>query len=160
MHLARINRKLAMALAVGVLAAMAGASAASATPVDSVTLSPPGDVSFGNAWVASSGATTGGDFDWNQAGANTNPRLMNGYIYIHRQNGLQARVQIQLYDDATNHNLVATRNGGTKTGTGAFLDTFPINVGGVAGTTSHAHINLQEFQGGNWVTVATSIQNL
>src|SRR5262249_34516732 len=72
MHLARINRKLAMALAVGVLAAMASASAASATPIDSVLLAPPGDVSFGNAWVAGSGATTGGDLDWNQSGTNTN----------------------------------------------------------------------------------------
>jgi hypothetical protein len=153
MLLTRITRALATAMSIGVVAAMATAAAASAAPIDPVLLSA-GNVSFGNAF-ANSDPTLAGDFDWNlAANGTTTGRLMNGNIYI--ENSLDAaRMVIEYYDDAVNHNLIATREGGKKVGTGVFVNTFPITVGGVNGDITHAHVLLQKKvnNAGPWITV-------
>lgn len=69
-------------------------------------------------------------------------------------------MQIVHYSDAAHTNLIATRDGGIKDGTGAFLDVFPIVLGGVNSTATHVHVNLQKRIGGVWTTVASSVEDL
>ena len=115
------------------------------------------------ARTAAGNATGSPILDWNNPfGSNlTTPRLTApGNLYIENANGVEARMQIVHYSNAAHSSLIATRNGGTKVGTGAFLDVFPITLGGVNSTATHVHVNLQKRIGGVWTTVSTSIEDL
>jgi hypothetical protein len=162
MHLStRFTRIMAAAMSVAALA-VAGAGSASAAPLDPVGPLNNGNVGYGTSWAG--GLATGSpNLDWNNvAGSNlTTPRLIApGNLYIENANGVEARLQIVHYSDAAHTSLIATRDGGTKVGTGKFLDVFPIVLGGVNSTATHVHINLQKKIGGTWTTVATSIEDL
>jgi hypothetical protein len=162
MHLStRITRTVAAALSVAALAAV-GAGSASAAPTDPVGALNNGNVGYGTSWAG--GATGGaGVLDWNNpAGSNlTTPQLIApGNLYIENANGVEARMQIVHYSNAAHSSLIAPRNGGTKVGTGAFLDVFPITLGGVNSTATHVHVNLQKKIGGVWTTVSTSVEDL
>jgi hypothetical protein len=135
------------------------ASTASATPIDDVLLDNGAELSFGNSWNGGA-ATLGGDFDWNLSGGLTTGRLTNGNLYIENSTA-HARVQIEYYkDSAHTDGVVATRDGGEKIGTGAFLNTFPITVGGVNCDCTHSHLNLQKLINGQWKTVDTELEYL
>ena len=157
MQLTRISRTMAMAFAV--LAVMVGASAASAAPLDNVQINA-GVVSFGNAWAPGTGATTPGILDWQSVGPNTTPRLSAGNLYVANAAGRVFRVEMEVYNNAASHTLVATNAGAPHTGTGAKPDVFPITLGAVTGPDTHAHIYIQERIGGVWTNVGLpSIQN-
>lgn len=157
----RITRMTAAAMSVAALAAVSAGSA-SAAPLDPVGPLNNGNVAYGTGWAG--GLATGApNLDWNNlAGSNlTTPRLIApGNIYIENAAGVEARMQLVHYRDAAHSSLIATRDGGTKVGTGAFLDVFPIVLGGVNSTAAHVHVNLQKKIGGNWTTVASSIEDL
>ena len=120
------------------------------------------NVGYGTSWAG--GAAGGaGILDWNNpVGSNlTTPQLIApGNLYIENTNGVEARMQIVHYSDAAHSSLIATRNGGTKVGTGAFLNVFPVTLGGVNSTATHVHVNLQKRIGGAWTTVASSVEDL
>lgn len=157
MQLTRISRVMAMAIAV--LALMAGASAASAAPLDNVQNNA-GNVSFGNAWKAGTGATTPGVLDWNLAGGNTMPSLSAGNLYVANASGRTFRVALEVYDNVASHTLIATNAGAAHMGTGAKPDVFPITLGAVNSTGTHVHAKIQERIGGVWTDVGLpSIQN-
>jgi hypothetical protein len=158
----RISRTMAAAMAVVALAVAGTAGSASAAPIDPVAALNAGAVGYGSSW---SGGLARGNatLDWNNPlGTNsTTPRLIApGNLYIENAAGLQARMQIVHYTDATETTVIATRDGGTKTGTGAFLDVFPIVLGGVASTSPHVRINLQTRGALGWTTVATGTEDL
>ena len=162
MHLStRFTRTMAAAMAIAALG-VAGTGSASAAPLDPVGPLNNGNVGYGTSWAGGS-ATGSPTLDWNNpVGSNlTTPQLTApGNLYIENAAGVQARMQIVHYSDAAHTSLIATRDGGTKVGTGAFLDVFPIVLGGVNSTATHVHVNLQKKIGGVWTTVATSVEDL
>ena len=158
----RISRTMAAAMAVAALAVAGTAGSASANPIDTVGPLNNGNVGYGNGW-AGGNVTGSANLDWNNPfGSNlTTPRLTAPRQHLHRERArVEARMQIVHYSDAAHTSLIATRDGGTKTGTGAFLDVFPVVLGGVTSTATHVHVNLQKRIGGVWTTVATSIEDL
>ena len=158
----RITRTMAAAMSVAALAVAVGAGSASAAPLDPVAALNNGNVGYGTSWAAGN-ATGSPILDWNNpVGSNlTTPRLTApGNLYIENAPGVQARMQIVHYSDAAHTNLIATRDGAIKTGSGQFLDVFPIVLGGVNSTATHVHINLRKNIGGVWTTVATGIEDL
>lgn len=158
MHLTRISR--AMATAIAVVAVMASASVASATPFDNVQIND-GSVSFGNAWKAGTGATLPGVLDWNLVGGNTMPNLSAGNLYVAPgASGRTFRVEMEVYSDAVGHTLIATNAGLPHMGTGAKPDVFPITLGAVNSTGTHVHLNIQERIAGVWTNLGLpNIQN-
>jgi hypothetical protein len=162
MHLStRITRTMAAAVAAASLAAAVGAGSASAAgPIDPVAALNNSNVAYGTSWAGGLASGTP-DLHWNQNGNLTTPRLVApGNLYIENTFGLEARLQIQHYSDAAHTNLIATRDGGTKVGTGGFLDVNPIVLGGVTSTATHVHINLQKKIGGVWTTVSAGSEDL
>jgi hypothetical protein len=166
MRLKRINRAVAMAVAAAALALAASASTALASDPSPVLLDDGAQLSFGNSWgslpTGGLAATLSGDFTWSpDANGNTTGRLTNGNIYI-EDSRAHARIEIDYYPDAFHGSdpPVASREGGEKIGTGVFLNTFPITVGGVNCACTHAHVNLQKKVAGVWTTVDTEYVNL
>ena len=86
--------------------------------------------------------------------------MTDGNLYI-ENSFAHARVQLEYYAAAGHTgDPIATREGGEKIGTGAFLNTFPITVGGVNCDCTHIHVNLQKLVNGTWTTVDTEIEDL
>jgi len=161
MHLStRFTRTVAAAMSVAALAVSVGAGSASAAgTVDPVGPLNSAEVGYGNGWA--NGLVTGSaNLEWNESGGSTTPRLVApGNIYI-ENSMVETRMQIVHYSDAINHTYIATRDGGSKVGSGGFLDAKPIVLGGVTSTAKHVHVNLQKKINGVWTTVATSIEDL
>jgi hypothetical protein len=164
MHLStRITRTVAAAMSVAALAVSIGAGSASAAPLDPVGPLNNGNVGYGTSWAGGS-AVGSPTLDWKNiplGSVFTQPTLLSGgNLYIENTAGVEARMQIVHYSDAAHSSVIATRDGGTKVGTGAFLNVFPINLGGVNSTSPHVHVNLQKKVNGLWTTVATSVEDL
>ena len=96
--------------------------------------------------------------DWRQAGLMTNPQL-DATLFIENSTDTY-RVAIDHYPSATDHSSVITRNGGDKTGSGGFLDTFPILLGGVSSSDTHVHIRIEKLGPNSYQTVATDYEDL
>jgi hypothetical protein len=145
------------AAATTAIALAATAGPAMAAPTDPVLLNN-AELAFGTTFVGND-ATVGGTLDWNQSGATTTPRL-TGNLYIQNAAGVESRMVIEHYPSATDHSTHIDRQGGTKIGTGVFLNAFSVLVGGVNSTYTHVHVLLQKKEAGVWRTKATSIQSL
>jgi hypothetical protein len=137
--------------------ALAGAFVTTASAsASTVQLDDGAALSFGNNWSGGA-ASLPGDFNWNPLGGLTTGRLENGNLYIENSTE-HARLQVEYYEDSAHTGgVVATRNGGEKIGTGVFLNTFPITVGGVNCDCTHGHVNLQKKIAGQWTTVDTQL---
>ena len=159
----RITRMTAAAMAAASLAAAVGAgSAAAAGPTDPVAALNNGNVAYGTSWAG--GLASGTPIlEWNRNGNQTTPRLVApGNLYIENAFGLEARMQILHYPNVFHGASapIATRDGGTKVGTGGFLDVNPIVLGGVTSTATHVHLNVQKKIGGVWTTVSAGVEDL
>jgi len=153
----RIKRTLAAASAVAALAAAAIAGPAAAAPTDSVKINA-GNVGFGTSFSGHK-VTSGGTLDWRQSGSDTDPQL-SGTLFIEDSTETY-RVAIDHYPSATDHSSVITRNGGDKTGSGGFLDTFPILLGGVTSTDTEVVVRIEHKLGpNNYETVASETEDL
>ena len=139
MHRPRITRSLATALAVTALSVTAAAPAM-ALPVDSVSIDT-AKVDLGSSWAGGS-PTSGASLDWSNVNGAT---CLTGNIYMKNAAGLSAKVELEIYDDAT-HAVgelpLATTKSTKKTAVGSALNVFPINVPCINSPGTHAHVRL------------------
>ena len=140
MHRPRIIRSLATALAVGALGVGAAATPALALPTDSVTIDT-AKVDFGNSW-AGGAPTSGATLEWSNVNGAT---CLTGTIYMKNAADLNAKVALEIYDDASHafdEDPIATTKSTKKTAVGNALNVFPVTVPCINSTGTHAHVVL------------------
>jgi len=137
MHRPRIIRSLATALAVGALGVGAAATPALALPTDSVTIDTP-KIDLGNSWAGGS-PTSGATLEWSNANGAT---CLTGNLFMKNAANLNAKVQLEIYDDAVHGDPIATTSSTKKTAAGNALNVFPISLPCINSTGTHAHVVL------------------
>jgi hypothetical protein len=156
MHRSRITRTLAAGAAVTLLAA----TPALAAPIDNVQFDT-AKVDFGNSW--SGGAPTApAELDWSNANGAT---CLTGNLYMTQANGISARVELEIYDDASHaagDPPLATTRSQIKTAVGAGLNVFSLSPACINSSGTHAHVKLLDDSsnpGGGLVVRSTAFLN-
>ncbi len=130
-----MRTKLLLATAAATLAFAAPAAAAPFTDVGPFT-GPGGQITLGGTAASSAPA----QIDWGLAGGVANPTL-SGRLYLDSVGAaVQARVRIEDYDNAVNHNLVGVQNGALRTGA-AGLAVFGVNFPAFP-AAAHQHVQI------------------
>jgi hypothetical protein len=147
MQRTRIGRATAIAMAIATLGVAAAAAPASAQtdvgPLSDTT----GLTEFGNNYQFGVPQDPG-FLAWNQAGANTVPRL-TGTLFLNNSPGVRARLQLVHY---LPNGTTVKQASPIELGTGA-LDIFPVDFGSTNSTSTHVHVKLRENRSGSWQTV-------
>ena len=129
----RLTRSLVAAAAVSLVAA----APALAVPVDFDTAK----VDYGTSWAGGS-PTAPGNLNWSNVNGAT---CLTGNLYLRQADGVSARVQLEIYDDAI-HQIgeapLATTRSQIKTAAGAGLNVFTANPPCINSTGTHAHVVL------------------
>jgi hypothetical protein len=151
----RITRTLAAGAAVTLLAA----TPALATPIDNVQFDT-AKVDFGNSWAGGS-PTTPGELDWSNVNGAT---CLTGNLYMKQADGVSARVELEIYDDASHGGdaPIATTRSQIKTAVGSALNVFSLSPSCINSNGVHAHVKLLDDSsnpGGGLVVRSTAFLN-